>query len=55
MNFYHENITHLALHATTHIGNVASRKIREKIGFEVTDTFHLDLWNMDCFWYDLKD
>jgi hypothetical protein len=25
----------------------------EKVGFQVTEEFHFDLWNIPCYWYDL--
>ena len=54
MDFYRENMTDFKLNAITHTENAASRNVLEKIGFEVTETFHLDMWNLDCFWYELK-
>ena len=54
MDFYRENMTDFKLNAITHTENAASRNVLEKIGFEVTETFHLDMWDLDCFWYELK-
>ncbi|MBW1619087.1 GNAT family N-acetyltransferase [Empedobacter falsenii] len=54
MDFYRKNMSHIKLNAITHVDNKASRNVLEKIGFEVTETFHLDMWDLDCFWYELK-
>ncbi|WP_333660296.1 GNAT family N-acetyltransferase [Chishuiella changwenlii] len=54
MDYYLKEMTHFKLNALTHIENKASRNVLEKIGFEVTETFIFDLWEIDCFWYELK-
>jgi len=54
MDFYHENMTDFKLNAITHVENAASRNVLEKIGFEVTETFHFKIWDLECFWYELK-
>lgn len=53
MDFYHQHLSHFQLHAMTDIDNKASRNVLEKAGFKVTDTFHLTVWGIDCYWYDL--
>lgn len=53
LDYYYKNLTHFPLHAMTHIDNKASRNVLEKVGFEVTDIFHLTIWDIDCYWYDL--
>lgn len=55
MEFYHKNMSDIKLNAITHLDNKASRNVLEKVGFEVTETFHLDMWDLDCFWYELKN
>lgn len=47
-------MSHIQLNALTHVDNEGSRKVLEKIGFEVTETFHFDIWELDCYWYELK-
>ncbi|MBO6213610.1 GNAT family N-acetyltransferase [Algoriella sp.] len=54
IDFYNQNMKEIKLNALTHIGNIASRKVLEKVGFQVTETFHFDLWNLDCYWYEFK-
>jgi len=50
--FYYENMTHIPLHAITHVDNQGSRNVLEKAGFKITDTFKFTIWDMDCYWYD---
>ena len=54
IDFYNQNMKEIKLNALTHIDNIASRKVLEKVGFQVTETFHFDLWNLDCYWYEFK-
>ncbi|HJD87419.1 MAG TPA: GNAT family N-acetyltransferase, partial [Empedobacter falsenii] len=54
MDYYKKNMSHIQLNAITHVDNEGSRKVLEKIGFEVTKTFHFDIWELDCYWYELK-
>ncbi|MFV0150831.1 GNAT family N-acetyltransferase [Empedobacter falsenii] len=54
MDYYKKNMSHIQLNAITHVDNEGSRKVLEKIGFEVTETFHFDIWELDCYWYELK-
>lgn len=54
IKYYYENLTHLPIHAITHVDNKGSRNVLEKVGFEVTDTFTFTIWNIDCYWYDMK-
>ena len=35
-------------------GKVVDGYGQEKMGFEVTETFHFDMWDLDCYWYELK-
>ncbi|WP_286895054.1 MULTISPECIES: hypothetical protein [Sphingobacterium] len=37
----------------TYTGNLGSRLVLEKVGFQVTEEFHFDLWDIPCYWYDL--
>jgi len=53
MQYYSEQLTHFEVHAITHTGNLGSRHVLEKVGFQVTEEFHFDLWNIPCYWYDL--
>lgn len=50
--FYYKNLTHIPLHASTHVDNQASRKVLEKVGFKITDTFKFTIWDIDCYWYE---
>ena len=54
IDFYRENMTELKLNAITHVDNAASRNVLEKVGFHVTETFHFEVWNLDCYWYEFK-
>ena len=54
IDFYRENMTELKLNAITHVDNAASRNVLEKVGFRVTETFHFEVWNLDCYWYEFK-
>lgn len=54
MEYYKVEMTHFKLNAITHVDNQASRNVLEKIGFEITETFSFEQWNIDCFWYELK-
>lgn len=53
MHYYREQLTHFDVHAITHIQNKGSRNVLEKSGFQVTEQFHLDPWDIPCYWYDL--
>lgn len=53
MHYYRGHLTHFDVHAVTHIQNKGSRNVLEKIGFQVTEQFHLDPWDIPCYWYDL--
>ena len=54
IDFYRKNMTELKLNAITHVDNAASRNVLEKVGFRVTETFHFEVWNLDCYWYEFK-
>ena len=54
IDFYRENMTELKLNAITHVDHAASRNVLEKVGFRVTETFHFEVWNLDCYWYEFK-
>ena len=54
MDFYRENMTDIKINAITHLDNKASRRVLEKIGFEVTETFNFAIWDLDCYWYELN-
>ena len=54
MEFYKNNLTQYQINAITHIDNLASRRILEKVGFEVTETFQLKMWDITCYWYELN-
>ncbi|WP_313374625.1 GNAT family N-acetyltransferase [Chishuiella sp.] len=54
MDYYKNNMTHFKLNAITHVDNSASRHVLEKIGFEVTHSFPLVNWGIECYWYELK-
>ncbi|HAE67948.1 MAG TPA: GNAT family N-acetyltransferase [Sphingobacterium sp.] len=53
MQYYSEQLTHFEVHAITHTANLGSRHVLEKVGFQVTEEFHFDLWNIPCYWYNL--
>ncbi|UIR56586.1 GNAT family N-acetyltransferase [Sphingobacterium sp. SRCM116780] len=54
MAYYHEEMKHFPIHAMTHIDNKGSRNVLEKVGFNVTDSFHLAVWDIDCYWYEIN-
>lgn len=54
IEFYKKRLTHFDIHAITHIENDASRRVLEKVGFQVMEQFPFKMWNIDCYWYDLK-
>ena len=55
MQYYREHLTHFELHAITHTENEGSRHVLEKVGFQVTEEFDFDRWNIPCYWYDLVE
>ena len=55
MDFYRENMTDIKINAITHLDNKASKKVLEKMGFEVTETFTFSMWDLDCYWYELNN
>lgn len=54
MKYYYEALKHFNMHAMTHEKNEASKKVLEKVGFEISDEFILKDTNTKCLWYDLK-
>lgn len=54
LEFFKEKLNDFKINAITHVDNQVSKHILEKVGFTITDTFHLDYANIDCYWYELK-
>ena len=53
MDFYKKKMTHFKINGITHVDNLASKNVLEKVGFKVTETFSFEQWDIDCFWYEL--